>query len=125
MLLVLFGVATYAQGKQVTIKITDLDKVTTTISNASSSSSTGTSDFPVYQGSTQKEVKFEDLTWISVRHDLTPSDPNYIKLELSFKDGTSGIFEMVRYVRFTGNKEEGSFAIMVKEINTIEIVQKI
>ena len=126
MLLVLFGVATYAQGKSITVKITDLEKVTTIVQNASTSSSSdcGTSDFSVYQGSTLKEVDIADLTWISVRHDLTPSDPNYIRLELTFKDGTSGIYEMVRYVRFTGMSEEGNFALMVKEINTIEIVQE-
>lgn len=126
LLLVLFGAATYAQGESVTVKISDLEKVTTTVQNASSSSSSscGTSDFPVYQGTEEKDVDIADLTWISVRHDLTPSDPNYIKLELTFKDGTTGIYEMVRYVRFTGKTEEGNFAKMVKDINTIEIVQK-
>jgi hypothetical protein len=125
-LLVSFGLATYAQGRGVTVKITDLKKVTTTVQNASSSSSSscGTSDFPVYQGSTLMDVDIADLTWISVRHDLSPSDPSYIKIELTFKDGKTGIYEMVRYVRFTGKTEEGNFGIMVKEINTIEIVQK-
>ena len=116
-----------AQERGVTVKITDLEKVTTTVQNASSSSSSscGTSDFPVYQGTETKDVDIADLTWISVRHDLTPSDPSYIKLELTFKNGTSGIYEMVRYIRFTGKTEEESFAIQVKDINTIEIVQKI
>jgi len=115
----------YAQGKKVTVKITDLEKVTITVQNASSSSSSscGTSDFPVYQGSEEKDVDIADLTWISVRHDLTPSDPNYVKLELTFKDGTTGIYEMVRYVRFTGKTEDGNFGMMVKDINTIEIVK--
>jgi len=125
-LLVSFGLATFAQGKSVTVKISDLEKVTTTVQNASSSSSSscGTSDFPVYQGSDQKDVDIADLSWISVRHDLTPSDPSYIKLELTFKNGASGIYEMVRYIRFTGKTEKGNFAIQVKDINTIEIVQK-
>lgn len=125
MLLILFGVATYAQGKGVTVKVTDLEKVTITLHNASSSSSSscGTSDFPVYQGTEEKDVEIADLTWISVRHDLTPSDPNYVKLELTFKDGTTGIYEMVRYVRFTGTTEDGNFGMMVKDINTIEIVK--
>ena len=125
LLLVSFGLATSAQGRGVTAKITDLKKVTTTVQNASSSSSSScnTSDFPVYQGTETKDVDIAALTWISVRHDLTPSDPSYIKLELTFKNGTSGIYEMVRYIRFTGTSEEGSFAIQVKEINTIEIVK--
>jgi len=126
-LLVSFGLATFAQGKSVIVKITDLEKVTTTVQNASSSSSSscGTSDFPVFQGSDQKDVDIADLTWISVRHDLTPSDPSYIKIELTFKNGSTGIYEMVRYVRFTGSTDEGNFAIQVKDINIIEIVQKI
>jgi hypothetical protein len=126
-LLVSFGLATSAQGRGVTVKITDLKKVTTTLQNASSSSSSscGTSDFPIYQGTETKDVDIANLTWISVRHDLTPSDPSYIKIELTFKNGSTGIYEMVRYIRFTGTSEEESFAIQVKDINTIEIVQKI
>lgn len=126
-LLLSFGLLTFAQERGVTVKISDLKKVTTTVQNASSSSSSScnTSDFPVYQGTESKDVNIADLTWISVRHDLPPSDPSYIKLELTFKDGTSGIYEMVRYIRFTGTSEEGSFAIQVKDINTIEIVKKI
>jgi hypothetical protein len=124
MLLVSFGLSVFAQRKGVTVKINDLDKVTTTVQNAtsSSSSSCNTSDFPVYQGTELKDVDIADLKWISVRHDLTPSDPNYVKLELTFKDGTSGIYEMVRYVRFIGKTEEGNYAKMVKDINTIEIL---
>ena len=126
LLLVSFGLASYAQERSLTAKITDLEKVTTTVQNTSSSSSSscGTSDFPVYQGTETKDVDIADLTWISVRHDLTPSDPNYIKLELTFKNGTTGIYEMVRHIRFTGTTDEGSFSIKVKDINTIEIVQK-
>ncbi len=123
-LLVLFGIVIYAQDQKVTVKITDLNKVTTTIQNASTSSSNcGSSEFPVYQGSSLTNLEFADLTWISVRHDLTPSDPNYKKVEITFKDGKTAIYEMVKYIRFTGTTEEGNFAIMVKEINTIEIVQ--
>ncbi len=126
-LLVSFGLATYAQGKSVTARITFLMMVTSTVQNASSSSSSScnTSDFPVYQGTETKDVDIANLTWISVRHDLTPSDPSYIKIELTFKNGSTGIYEMVRYIRFTGTSEEESFAIQVKDINTIEIVQKI
>lgn len=127
LLLVSFGLATYAQGEGVTVKVNDLKKVTTTVRNASSSSSSscGTSDFPVYQGTEARDVDIADLTWISVRHDLTPSDPSYIKLELTFKDGSTGIYEMVRYIRFTGKTDEGNFSMMVKDINTIEIIHKI
>jgi len=126
-LLMAFVMGTFAQ-EQVVVKITDLEKVTTTLSNAttSSSSSCNTSDFPVYQGSTLKEIDFADLTWISVRHDLTPSDPNnYISVELTFKDGKTGIYEMVKHIRFTGKTSEGSFSLKVMETNTVEVVQKL
>ncbi len=125
-LLMAITIATYAQDQNVTVKITDLEKVTTTIQNASTSSSNcGSSEFPVYQGSSLTNLELADMTWISVRHDLSPSDPNYIKVELTFKDGKTAIYEMVKYIRFTGTTEEGNFAIMVKEINTIELVQKL
>jgi hypothetical protein len=126
-LLMAFVMGTFAQEQSPTVKITDLKKVTTTLTNASSSSSSScnTSDFPVYQGSTQTDVDFADLTWISVRHDLTPSDPNnYVSVELTFKDGKTGIYEMVKHIRFTGRSEEGSFSLKVMEINTVEVVQK-
>jgi len=127
LLLFSFAMATYAQGEGTTAKITDLKKVTTTVTDLSSSSSSscGTADFPVYQGSETRDVDIADLTWISVRHDLTPSDPNYIKLELTFKNGSTGIYEMVRYIRFTGKSDEGNFSKMVKDINTVQIIQKI
>jgi hypothetical protein len=125
-LLVAVAMGAYAQNQNVRVKITDLEKETTSVQNAStsSSSSCGTSDFPVYQGSELQDLDLADLTWISVRHDLTPSDPNYIKLEITFKDGKTGIYEMVRYIRFTGSTGKGNFALMVKEINTVEVVQK-
>jgi len=124
LLVVSIGMSAFAQRRGVTVKINDLEKVTTTVQNAtsSSSSSCNTSDFPVYQGTELKDVDIADLKWISVRHDLTPSDPNYVKLELTFKDGSTGIYEMVRYVRFIGKTEEGNYAKMVKDINTIEIL---
>ena len=122
-----FVMGTFAQEQKVTVKITDLEKVTTTLTNASSSSSSScnTSDFPVYQGSTQTDLDFADLSWISVRHDLKASDPNnYVSVELTFKDGKTGIYEMVKHIRFTGKTSEGSFSLKVMETNTVEIVHK-
>lgn len=127
LLLVTLVMASHAQEKKVMVKITDLKKETTTLTNAStsSSSSCNTSDFPVYQGPELKDIDIADLSWISVRHDLTPSDPNYVSLELTFMDGSSGIYEMVKYIRFIGVTEEGKFALPVKDINTVEVVHKL
>jgi hypothetical protein len=122
-----FVMGTFAQEQKLTVKITDLKKVTTTLTNpsTSSSSSCNTSDFPVYQGSTLKEIDFADLTWISVRHDLRASDPNnYVSVELTFTDGNTGIYEMVKHIRFSGKTEEGNFNLKVMETNTVEIVHK-
>jgi hypothetical protein len=127
--LMTFVSGTFAQGERVSVKITDLKNVTTTLTNAttSSSSSCNTSDFPVYQGSTLKEVNLADLTWISVRHDLNSSDPNnYVSVELTFKDGKSAVYEMVKHIRFSGRDAEGNNVnIKVLDINTVQIVQKI
>jgi hypothetical protein len=114
------------QAQVVEVKVTDLEKVTTTLTSAttSSSSTCNSSDFPVYQGSTLKEIDFEDITWVSVRHDMTPSDPNYVNVELTFTDGKTGIYEMVKHIRFTGTSSEGSFSLKVKDVNTVEVVHK-
>ena len=124
LILVLFAMTIQAQ--VVEVKVTDLEKVTTSLTQAttSSSSSCNTSDFPVYQGSDMKEIDFDDITWISVRHDLKASDPNYISVELTFKDGKTGIYEMVKHIRFTGKSAEGSFALKVKDVNTVEVIHK-
>ncbi len=58
-------------------------------------------------------------------HDLKASDPNnYVSVELTFKDGKTGIYEMVKHIRFTGKTEEGNFSLKVMETNTVEIVHK-
>jgi hypothetical protein len=115
------------QAQVAEVKVTDLEKVTTTLTQAStsSSSSCNSSDFPVYQGSTLKEIDFDDITWISVRHDLKASDPNnYMSVELTFKDGKTGIYEMVKHIRFTGQTPEGSYSKKVMDVNTVEIIHK-
>jgi len=125
--LLAFVWGSYAQ-EQVTVRITDLENVTTTLTHpsTSSASSCNTSDFPVYQGSTLVEIDFADLSWISVRHDLSASDPNnYIPVELTFKDGKTGVYEMVKHIRFTGSTEEGSFSLKVMDTNTVEVIHKI
>jgi len=126
-LLILISFAISIQAQVVEVKVTDLEKETTSITNAttSSSSSCNTSDFPVYQGSTLKEIDFADITWVSVRHDLKASDPNnYMSVELTFKDGKTGIYEMVKHIRFTGQTPEGSYSKKVMDINTVEIIHK-
>lgn len=109
------------------VKIFDLKKTTTLVDNITTSSSTSTSlaNFPVVRGGVQEHVNFEDVDWIIVRHDLPPSDPNrFISVELEFKDGRSGLYEMVKYIRFSGKAGEENFSIKVMNINTVEVVHK-
>jgi len=126
-LLMLVSFALSIKAQVVEVKVTDLEKVTTALTQAStsSSSSCNSSDFPVYQGSTLKEIDFDDITWIIVRHDLKASDPNnYMSVELTFKDGKTGIYEMVKHIRFTGQTAEGSYSKKVMDVNTVEIIHK-
>jgi hypothetical protein len=117
----------FAQEKEYKVKVFDLQDVITTLDRASSSSSSSceSSDFPVYQGSTKKEVNFADLKSIIVRHDKPADDPNnYVTVELEYLNGSSDLYEMVKHIRITGSGESGSFSKKIVEINMLEIVHK-
>lgn len=116
-----------AQNRELKVKIVDLNNVTTVVTNVStsSSSSCNTSDFPVYQGSTKADVNFADLKSIIIRHDKPAEDPNnYLTVELEFKDGKSGLYEMIKHIRFTGVTESGDFSIKAQEVSMIDVVEK-
>jgi hypothetical protein len=117
----------FAQEKEYKVKVFDLQDVITTLDRASSSSSSSceSSDFPVYQGSTKKEVNFADLKSIIVRHDKPADDPNnYVTVELEYLNGSSDLYEMVKHIRITGSGASGSFSKKIMEINMLEIVHK-
>ena len=123
----LMATGIFAQNQELKVKITDNNNVTTEVTNisTSSSSSCNTSDFPVYQGSTKTDVDFADLKSVTVRHDKPAEDSNnYITVELLFKDGKSGLYEMIRHIRFTGVSEKGDFSIKVPDVNMIDVVEK-
>ncbi len=122
----LFSGVVLAQEESVTVKITPIEGETVTVQRASTSSSSScmTSDFPVYMGQEKTDVNFKDLREIYVRHDITASNPNnYISVELVWKDGKEGVYEMVKHIRFTGQTEDGSYSIKVPEVNMIQVVQ--
>lgn len=117
----------FAQNRELKVKIVDLKDVSTVVTNitTSSSSSCDTSDFPVYQGSTKTDVDFADLKSVIVRHDKPAEDPNsYITVELLFKDGKTGLYEMIKHIRITGVSEKGDFSIKVPDVNMITVVEK-
>lgn len=123
--LVLLITAVNAQNHSSKLKIVDLENVATVIDKASTSSSEGQDDFPVYQSGVKQTKKFDDLYMILVRHDLSPSDPNiYICVELIDMNDQSSVYEMAKYMRISGATESGPFSIKVKEINSMQIIRK-
>ena len=128
--ILMFAVITtglFAQDRELKVKIVDLKDVSTVVTNVSTSSSSScdTSDFPVYQGSSKTDVNFADLKSVIVRHDKPAEDSNnYITVELLFKDGKSGLYEMIRHIRFTGESEKGDFSIKVLDVNIIDVLEK-
>jgi len=114
-----------AQDHSSKVRIVDLENFATVIHNVSTSSSVEADDFPVYQNGVKQMKKFDDLYMIMVRHDLTASDPNvYICVELVDMEDHSSICEMAKYMRISGATDSGAFSIMVKEINTIQVMRK-
>ena len=117
-----------AQEGPVTVKVTDLDGITTLVSRAttSSSSSTGAPDFPVIAEGSRKEIRFSELDWISVLHgEPTSNDQAYIRVELTYRDGNTEEVEMIRHIRFTGQAEQGDFSLKVMEISTVQVIHGI
>ena len=124
-LLLTIFVGISAQGNSVSVKVIDTKDVTTVVNrfSSSSSSSCNSSDFPVYQGTVKTDVDFSDLKMVVVRHDKPAEDANnYITVELIFKSGSSGLYEVVKHIRFTGKAASGDFSIKVNDVNTVEIL---
>jgi hypothetical protein len=120
----LFILALFAQDPT-KVRIVDLEDVATQIENATSSSADGEGDFPVYLYGEKQMKKFDDLYMILVRHDMEASDPDrYISVELIDMDDNSFIYEMAKYMRFSGASEAGPFSIKLLEINTLQVLRK-
>jgi hypothetical protein len=124
LILALVVLGTYAQEKVPPVRIVDIKNVATKVYGASSSSSTSSQspDFPVLRGGSRRDVNLNDLSWITVRHDLPASDNIYITVELTFRDGKTETLEMIRSIRFTGKTDNGDFSIEVKDINTLQVL---
>jgi hypothetical protein len=107
------------------IRVVDTKKASTVVYQASSSSSTScqSPDFPVLRGGSRKDVNFNDLNWITVRHDLPVADENlYITVELTSRNGTTEVLEMIKSIRLTGKTDQGDFSIEVKDISTVQVL---
>ena len=127
LLIVMIATGIYAKDRELKVRIVDLNDEATVVTNisTSSSSSCDTSDFPVYQGSNKTDVNFADLKSVIVRHDKPAEDSNnYITVELLFKDGKSGLYEMIRHIRFTGISDKEDFSIKVLDVNMIDVIEK-
>ena len=106
------------------VKVMDLNKVETVVYNITSSSSTScmSPDFPVLRGGSRKDVNFNDLTWLTVRHDIPTDNDAYITVELTSRNGQTETLEMIKSIRFTGRTDSGDFSIQVKDINTLQVM---
>lgn len=127
LVLILLTGAVVAQDLGVTLKIIDINDVTTIVKEATSSSasSCNSPDFPVLRGGERKDINFNDLSWVTVLHDRPANDENiYINVELTLKNGKTEVHEMIKNIRFTGKTEEGSFSIQVKDISTVQVLKK-
>ncbi len=40
------------------------------------------------------------------------------------ENGKSGLYEMIRHIRFTGVSEKGDFSIKVLDVNMIDVIEK-
>jgi hypothetical protein len=125
LLFALMAISVHAQGPELRVKVVGTDDVATIVKNISSSSSSScnTSDFPVYQGETSRDVNFRELKKVIVRQDIPAGDNvHYISVELVSKDGESGIYEMIRNIRIMGNSDQGKFSAKIQDIKSIEVV---
>jgi hypothetical protein len=123
--LLLLITALNAQDHASKLRIVDLENVATVIDKATTSSSEGQDDFPVYQQGEKQIKEFDDFYMILVRHDLDASDPNiYICVELIDINENSSVYEMAKYMRISGAAESGPFSIKVKDINSMQILRK-
>ena len=106
------------------VKVMDLNKVETVVYNITSSSSTScmSPDFPVLRGGSRKDVNFNDLAWLTVRHDIPTDNDAYITVELTSRNGQTETLEMIKSIRFTGRTDSGDFSIQVKDINTLQVM---
>jgi hypothetical protein len=124
LILALVVPGTYAQEKVPPVRIMDIRNVATKVYGISSSSSTSSQspDFTVLRGGSRRDVNFNDLTWLIVRHDIPTDNDIYITVELTFKSGKTETLEMIRSIRFTGRTDNGDFSILVKDINTLQVM---
>ncbi|MFH0757827.1 MAG: hypothetical protein V2B15_11110 [Bacteroidota bacterium] len=120
-----FFLAIQAQNQSTTIKITDINGVTTVVKNATSSSSTSCNspDFPALKGGSRRDINFNELKFITVVHDRIAGENDiYIGVELEYRNGSTEPVEMIRNIRFSGKSDAGDFSIAVKEISLVEVL---
>ncbi len=114
-----------AQNQSATIKVTDVNGVTTVVKNATSSSSTSCNspDFPALKGGSRRDINFNELKFITVLHDRIAGENDiYINVELEYRNGSTEAVEMIRNIRFSGKSNAGDFSIPVKEISLVEVL---
>ncbi len=119
-----FFLAAYAQGESATIKITDVNGVSTVVKGASSSSSSSCNspDFPALKGGSRKDINFNELKYISILPTSPSGNEIYTGVELEYKDGKTETLEIIKNIRFSGRSDAGDFSIPVKDISMVEVL---
>ncbi|MCP4309876.1 MAG: hypothetical protein GY790_01315 [Bacteroidetes bacterium] len=115
----------YAQESTLSIRVVDIENSTALVRSPSSSSSTSCNspDFPVIRGGSRKDINFNDISWITVRHDRQAKNSDiYVAVDLTLISGVVEEVEMIKNIRITGKSDAGDFSIMIKEINTLQVM---
>ncbi len=115
----------YAQESTLSIRVVDIENSTALVQSPSSSSSTSCNspDFPVIRGGSRKDINFNDISWITVRHDRQAKNSDiYVAVDLTLISGVVEEVEMIKNIRITGKSDAGDFSIMIKEINTLQVM---
>jgi len=127
-LLLLLGaifVSATAQNEVIGLRVTDLEKNRSDLTEFRTSSGTKDNDFPVYVFGEKQPLLFEDVYMILVRHDVEASNPDiYITIEVINLQDKSTLYEAAKYMRIAGNKEGGPFSIKLNQLNGMEVLRK-
>jgi len=114
-----------AQKEAIGLRVTDLDKNRSDLTEFRTSSGTIGNDFPVYVYGEKQALMFKDVYMILVRHDVEPSNPDiYVTIEVIDLQDNSTLYEAAKYMRIAGNKDGEAFSIKLNQLNGIEVLRK-
>jgi hypothetical protein len=116
----------FAQAPVLAVRVVDVENVATLVMapTSSSASSCNSPDFPVIRSGSKEEIDFNNISWLTVRHDIPASSEIYVTVELTSRSGSVETVEMIGGIRISGKTEEGEFRVKVKDISTLQVLHK-